>query len=61
VYLGEEHTWPRLFHADGSLVLLPEEAERQRAEAERQRAEALAARVAALEEELARLRERSDR
>jgi Uma2 family endonuclease len=61
VYLGEEHTWPRLFHADGSLVLLPEEAERQRAEAERQRAEALAARVAALEEELARLRKRSDR
>ena len=75
IYLGEEHTWPRLFHTDGSLVLLPEEAERQRAEAERQRAEAerqraeaerqraeaLAARVAALEEKLARLRERSDR
>ncbi len=40
VYMGEEHTWPRLFHPDGQLVLLPEEAERQRAEEERQRAEA---------------------
>lgn len=67
VYMGEEQTWPRLFHADGSLVLLPHEAERQRAEAERQRAEAerqradeLAARLAELEAELAQLRARSD-
>ncbi len=47
VYMGEERTWPRLFHPDGTLVLLPEEAERQRAEAERQRAEELAARAEA--------------
>lgn len=61
-YLFEEHTWPRFYHADGTLVLLPEEAERQRAEVaeqraeaaeqraeqERQRAEQLAARLRAL-------------
>jgi Uma2 family endonuclease len=70
VYQGEEHTWPRFYHADGSLVLLKDESEQQRADAEQQRADAeqqradaeqqranqLAARVAALEAELARLR-----
>jgi septin family protein len=39
-FLGQEDTWLRFYHPDGSLVLLPEEAERQRAEAEHQRAEA---------------------
>jgi Uma2 family endonuclease len=38
-YMNDERTWLRLYHPDGSLVLLPEEAERQRAEAEHQRAE----------------------
>jgi hypothetical protein len=54
VFAGEEHTWPRFYHPDGTLVLLPEEAERQRAEsaaaeaaAERQRAESAAAEAAA--------------
>jgi hypothetical protein len=63
IYLGEEHTWPRLYHPDGRLVLLPEEAarsdaeqQRQRAEQERQRAETLEARLAELEAELRRLR-----
>ncbi len=40
MYMNDERTWLRLYHPDGSLVLLSEEAERQRAEAERQRAEA---------------------
>lgn len=55
VYLTEEHIWPRFYTADGSLILLPDEAERQRAEAaqaqaeaERQRAERLAAKLRAL-------------
>ncbi len=60
VYLGEEHTWPRLFHPDGTLVLVSAEVERERANAERKRADALAARLAAMEEELARLRAGSD-
>jgi Uma2 family endonuclease len=38
-YMAQEHTWPRLFHRDGTLVLLPEEAQRQRADDERQRAD----------------------
>ncbi|MBW4650282.1 MAG: Uma2 family endonuclease [Kastovskya adunca ATA6-11-RM4] len=36
----ETALWLRFFDPEGNLVLLPEEAERQRAEAERQRAEA---------------------
>jgi hypothetical protein len=62
-YQGEEHIWPRFYHADGSLVLLEAEAEKQRAdelaaqaEAEKQRADDLAERVAALEATLAQLR-----
>jgi Uma2 family endonuclease len=39
-YMAEEHTWLRLYHPDGGLVLLPDEAATQRADAERQRAEA---------------------
>ncbi|NJP07229.1 MAG: Uma2 family endonuclease [Chloroflexaceae bacterium] len=35
-FLGEYHTWLRLYHPDGQLVLLPEEAERQRADAAEQ-------------------------
>jgi Uma2 family endonuclease len=49
IYLGEEHIWPRFFTPDGDLVLLPEEAERQRADD-------LAARLAQLEAELRALR-----
>jgi Uma2 family endonuclease len=56
IYLGEEHTWPRFYRPDGDLVLLPEEAERHRAETERQRADDLAERLAALEAELRALR-----
>jgi hypothetical protein len=62
-FMGREDTWLRFYHRDGSLVLLPDEAERQRADAERQRADAerqraddLAARVAEMEAELKRLR-----
>lgn len=70
LFLGHERTWARFYTADGALVLLPDEAEHERAEAERQRAEAeheraeaerqradeLADRLAALEAELKRLR-----
>ncbi len=63
-FFGEPHTWVRFYTAEGDLVLLPEEAERQRAEteaaaraaaeqraeAERQRAEAEAAARAAAEQ-----------
>jgi Uma2 family endonuclease len=69
-FLGENLRWLRLYSADGDLILLPEEAERERAEAEREWAEAaeeraeaereraddLAARLAELEAELNRLR-----
>jgi Uma2 family endonuclease len=55
-YVGEERVWPRLYTADGNLVLLPDEAATLNAEAERQRAGELAARLAALEAELNRLR-----
>jgi Uma2 family endonuclease len=67
-FMGETQTWLRLYGADGRLTLLPEEAERERAdraeqraelaeqhaETERKRAEELAARIAALEAELQR-------
>src|SRR5579859_1384828 len=36
---GQQDIWARFYTADGALVLLPEEAERQRAETERQHAE----------------------
>lgn len=48
-YMGLNLTWPRLFHADGALVLLPDEAAQKRADE-------LAARVAALEAELQKLK-----
>lgn len=35
--MGLDMTWPRLYHPDGSLVLVPAEAERRRAEAELKR------------------------
>ncbi len=57
--LDEEHTWARFYTAAGSLVLLPEEAEKQRADEEKQRADELAARLSALEAELARLKSQS--
>jgi len=56
VCLGEEHTWLRFYTNEGALVLLPEEAERERAETERERADDLAARLAVLEAELRALR-----
>lgn len=43
--------WLRFYDRQGNLVLLPEEAERQRAQQERQRAERLAARLRELGEE----------
>jgi Uma2 family endonuclease len=46
----ETAPWLRFYHPEGNLVLLPEEAERQRAEAERQSAERLAARLRELGE-----------
>ncbi len=57
VFQGEnEETWLRLYTADGQLVLLEEEQERQRAEQERQRAEQERQRAEQAEQELARLR-----
>lgn len=56
LYLGEEHTWPRFYWPDGTLVLLPDEAATQRADTEQQRADALAMQLALLQEELRRLR-----
>jgi len=50
-FLGEEGTWLRFYHKDGTLVLLPEEAERQRADTERQRADTAEERLAAVERE----------
>ena len=43
-------TWLRFYDTDENLVLLPEEAERQRADTERQRAERLTARLRELGE-----------
>ncbi len=43
--------WLRFYDAEGNLILLPEEAERQRAEREQQRAERLAARLRELGED----------
>lgn len=67
--LGEEHTWARFYGPDGELVLLPDEAEKLRADAAEQQAEAeklradaaeqraseMAARLAALEAQLQQL------
>jgi Uma2 family endonuclease len=55
-YLAEEHIWPRFYHPDGNLVLLPDEAALVALEAERQRADSLAEQLAALQAELERLR-----
>ena len=44
--------WLRFYYRDGNLVLLPEEAEKQRAEAEKQRAERLAQRLRELGEDV---------
>lgn len=44
-------TWLRFYDAAGNLVLLPEEAERQRAETETQKAARLAARLRELSED----------
>jgi Uma2 family endonuclease len=38
-FFGLDHTWLRFYREDGTLVLLPEEAERQRADTEQQRAD----------------------
>jgi len=47
----ETASWLRFYDQQGNLVLLPEEAERQRADAQQQRAERLAARLRELGEE----------
>ena len=47
----ETGMWLRFYDTEGNLVMLPEDAERQRAEAERQRAERLAARLRELGED----------
>jgi Uma2 family endonuclease len=60
LYLGEQHTWLRLFHSDGTLVLISEEAERERADAERERAEAAQQRADAERERADAERERAD-
>lgn len=57
-FLGETHTWLRLYHTDGRLVLLPDEAERERADAERERADAERERAAQAEQRAAELAER---
>lgn len=59
VFVGEEHTWPRLYDAAGGLVLLTEERERGRADAERGRAERAEAQVAALAAKIAELEARA--
>lgn len=56
VYLAEEHIWPRFYHPDSSLVLLPDEAALIALEAERKRADSLAEQLAAMQAELERLR-----
>ena len=47
----ETASWLRFYDQEGNLVLLPEEAERQRADAQQQRAERLAARLRELGED----------
>ncbi|BAZ04223.1 Uma2 family endonuclease [Calothrix sp. NIES-3974] len=47
----DENDWLRFYDADGNLVLLEQEAEKQRAEAEKQRADRLAARLRELGED----------
>jgi Uma2 family endonuclease len=59
-YLAEHHTWLRLYTADGDLVLLPDEAEHERAEAERERAEAERERAEAEHERAEAERERAE-
>jgi Uma2 family endonuclease len=46
-YMGEEHAWPRFYNADGSLVLLPDEAAILKAEAAQAQAEVAQAQVEA--------------
>lgn len=55
-YLAREHTWLRFYHEDGSLVLLPDEAEKQRADSEKQRADSEKQRADDLENEVAHLK-----
>jgi len=47
----DNNAWLRFYDADGNLVLLPEEAQQQRAEAQQQRVERLAARLRELGED----------
>ncbi|NJP07230.1 MAG: Uma2 family endonuclease [Chloroflexaceae bacterium] len=57
-YFTEEHTWLRLYHPDGQLVLLPEEAERQRANTAEQRANTAEQRADTAEQALLSERQR---
>jgi Uma2 family endonuclease len=59
-YQYEEHTWPRFYHPDGTLVLLPEEFEAQRAAAEAQRAAAAEERASAAEQRAEQERQRAE-
>lgn len=52
LFLGIQGRQLRFFTPDGTLILLPEEGERQRAEQEKQRAEAAEAELERLREEL---------
>ncbi|MBE9039874.1 Uma2 family endonuclease, partial [Oscillatoriales cyanobacterium LEGE 11467] len=54
---GKSAIWLRFFDGDGNLVLLPEEAERQRAERERQRAETAEHQAATAQSQIDRLRQ----
>ncbi len=47
----DENDWLRFYDAEGNLVLLEQEAEKQRAEAEKQRADRLAVRLRELGED----------
>ena len=51
-WAGHQATWLRFYDSEGQLVLLPAEAQRQRAEAERQRAEVAEAELARLRAQL---------
>lgn len=52
-YLNVTGTWVRFYDADGRLVLIADESEKQRADQEKQRADALAAELAQLKARIA--------
>ncbi len=60
-YLAHTYTWPRLYAADGSLILLSEEAAIQRAEAAEEQARAAEEQARAAEEQARSAEERATR